>query len=100
MTRARDSFRSTRRSRSSSRDDTRYETGYLPNSGSELIAKLRAHRVDFRIEPDQRSPWTSVAMFLLPVGFAHRILDIARAPHARGLRTGVVRSREGTPRLT
>jgi len=50
-----------------SADDTRYETGYLPDNGSELIAKLQAHQVDIRIEPDKRSPWASVAMFVLPV---------------------------------
>jgi cell division protease FtsH len=48
------------------RDDTRYESGYPPDYGSEMIAKLRAHDVPFSVQGSKGSAWTSVAMFVLP----------------------------------
>ena len=47
-------------------DDTRYASGYPPDYGSEMVAKLRAHDVPFSVQGSKGSVWTSVAMFVLP----------------------------------
>ena len=48
-------------------DDTQYESGYPPDYGTELVAKLRAQDISFNVEADTRSPWVTVAIFLLPL---------------------------------
>src|SRR6266496_6371768 len=48
-------------------DETRYESGYPPDYGSELVAKLRAHDIPFSVQGSKGSAWTSVAMFVLPL---------------------------------
>ena len=48
-------------------DDTQYESGYPPDYGTELVTKLRAQDISFNVEADKRSPWVTVAIFLLPL---------------------------------
>jgi nucleotide-binding universal stress UspA family protein len=48
-------------------DDTQYESGYPPDYGTELVTKLRAQDISFNVEAGRRSPWVTVAIFLLPL---------------------------------
>jgi cell division protease FtsH len=48
-------------------DETQYESGYPPDYGTELVTKLRAQDISFNVEADKRSPWVTVAIFLLPL---------------------------------
>ncbi|HEY6653678.1 MAG TPA: ATP-dependent zinc metalloprotease FtsH [Solirubrobacterales bacterium] len=66
-------------------DDTRYESGYPPDYGRELVAKLRTHDVPFSVQGSKGSAWTSVAMFVLPFAlFVGLWILLSRRMHAGG----------------
>jgi ATP-dependent Zn protease len=48
-------------------DNTLYESGYPPDYGTALVTKLRAQDISFNVEADKRNPWTTVAIFVLPL---------------------------------
>jgi cell division protease FtsH len=88
-------------------DDTQYESGYPPDYGTELVTKFRAQDISFNVEADKPNPWTTVAIFVLPlvllVGFwllLHRSAQKGAGGLASFGRAKARRMSPNTPKIT